>query len=209
MQLRPTTLPVWAEGGDKTQPSNSEINTGWPNSTIPPSRQRFNWVLNFLANGLRYLLQRGISEWDASETYPIGGKVSYGPLEYKAITANTNKQPDISTSDWVVWGFTASNFAASKGANGYKTEPNGVITQWGGGTTVAGTVNITFPIAFPTACRRIILVDNNSGAWSATNLTVFGSSSKNTTGATIKSLSWNGSAFAPAVGDFDYIAIGD
>lgn len=208
-QIRPATLPVWAEGGDKTQPSNSEINNGWPNSTIPPSRQRFNWILNYVANAVRYWLQRGIAEWDSAETYPIGGKVTYGAFEYKALTANTNKQPDTNTSDWDLTGFTMANFAAVKGASGHKIEPNGVVTQWGAGTTVGGTVNISFPIAFPTACRRLVLVDNNASGWGPSNLTVFGVASKSINGATVKSMNWNGSAYLASVGDFDYIAIGD
>lgn len=150
-QIRPTTLPVWAEAGDKAQPSNSEINNGWPNSTIPPSRQRFNWILNFLANGMRYLLQRGIAEWDSAESYPIGAKVTYGALEYKSLTANTNKQPDTNPSDWDIWGFTASNFSALKASNGYQKLPSGVIVQWASGVDqgAAGNQTITLPVAFP------------------------------------------------------------
>lgn len=208
-QPRPTTLPVWADTGDKAQPSNSEISNGWPNTTVPPSRQRFNWILNFIANGMRYLLQRGIADWDAAEEYPVGGKVTHAGLEYKALQVSTNKNPASEPTYWVRWGFTADDFESVNAGVGRQEVANKTIIQWGNGTTVAGTANIVFSQAFPNACRRIIVVDNNAVAWGASNLTVFGVSARSASGATIKSLTWNGAAFSPAVGDFDYIAIGD
>lgn len=55
--------------------------------------------------------------------------------------------------------FQGSN--QSKAANGYQKLPGGVIVQWGGTRPgdISGTDsgNITFPIAFPTACRRVII----------------------------------------------------
>lgn len=55
--------------------------------------------------------------------------------------------------------FQGSN--QSKAANGYQKLPGGVIVQWGGSRPgdISGTDsgNITFPIAFPTACRRVII----------------------------------------------------
>lgn len=106
---KPPVLPAWAESGDKVQPSNAEIQTGWPLSNVPPARQRWNWLLNFLANGVRYLTRRGIADWGADETYEIGDRVQ-GPdgLTYKALTQNTNKTPASNPSDWTRWGFTAS-----------------------------------------------------------------------------------------------------
>lgn len=48
-----------------------------------------------------------------------------------------------------------ASFANSLGANGYQKFPGGLILQWGSIGTVAGRVAVTFPIAFPTACRGI------------------------------------------------------
>ena len=45
-------------------------------------------------------------------------------------------------------------FSASIGSNGYQKLPSGLIIQWGylvTGTTSAGNVVVTFPVAFPTA----------------------------------------------------------
>jgi phage-related tail fiber protein len=106
---KPPVLPAWAEAGDKVQPSNAEIQAGWPLSNVPPARQRWNWLLNFLANGIRYLTRRGLPDWGADETYEIGDRVQ-GPdgLTYKALTQNTNKTPAVNPTDWARWGFTAA-----------------------------------------------------------------------------------------------------
>jgi hypothetical protein len=58
---KPLPLPVWAESGEKVQPSNAEIAEGWPLSATPPSRQRFNWILGYSAQIGRYLMQNGIA----------------------------------------------------------------------------------------------------------------------------------------------------
>lgn len=100
---RPVIIPPWAETGDKsTQPSDSDIQAGWPLTTTPPSRQKFNWLLNFLANGVRYLTSRGVADWSASETYAknsvcIGDD---GRLYQSIQASNLNNIPSISASYW-------------------------------------------------------------------------------------------------------------
>lgn len=102
---KPAVLPPWAESGDTVQPTNAEIQAGWPAGATPPSRQRFNWVLRYCMNGVRYLTRRGLSDWDAAETYAIGDRV-VGPtgLTYESLTTNTNKTPAANPSHWRRWG---------------------------------------------------------------------------------------------------------
>lgn len=70
---KPPVLPAWADTAanpaDIVQPTNPQISAGWPLSTTPPSRQRWNWVLNFCMNAVRYFSRRGIADYDATETY--------------------------------------------------------------------------------------------------------------------------------------------
>lgn len=72
---KPPVLPPWADtaapGTDKVQPTDAEIAAGWLSSTTPPSRQRFNWILNFCANAVRYFSRRGLTDWDSAETYQL------------------------------------------------------------------------------------------------------------------------------------------
>jgi hypothetical protein len=101
---RPTVLPTWAEAGDKVQPTEAEIQTGWPLTNVPPSRQRFNWLQNYLMNGIRYLARRGVSDWSSDETYEIGDRViGADGYTYKALVQNTNKTPAANPGEWMLW----------------------------------------------------------------------------------------------------------
>lgn len=111
---KPPVIPSWAEAGDKVQPSNAEIQAGWPLSSIPPSRQRFNWLLNFLANGIRYFTRRGLPDYDAAETYMTGDRIigDDGKTYRSLIDNNTAQTPSTSPTKWERWGFTFDEFLA-------------------------------------------------------------------------------------------------
>ena len=48
--------------------------------------------------------------------------------------------------------------AESLAANGYVTLSNGLVIQWGSFTCAANTsTTVTFPLAFPTACRSVVV----------------------------------------------------
>lgn len=111
---KPPVLPAWAESGDKVTPSNAEIQVGWPMSSIPPSRQRFNWLLNFLANGIRYFSRRGLPDYDENETYMTGDRIigDDGKTYRSLIDNNTAQVPSTSPTKWERWGFTFNEFFA-------------------------------------------------------------------------------------------------
>ena len=83
----------------------------------------------------------------------------------------------------VIAGITVSDFTGSNqslAANGYQKLPGGLILQWGTATVndSVGGVAVTFPVAFPTACRTanaICTLDNSamSGAAPGTTSVVF------------------------------------
>lgn len=102
---KPPVLPPWAETApDNTQPTNPELQAGWPLSALPPTRQRFNWILNFLANGVRYLTRRGIADWASTEPYEVGDYARGGDGNtYRAIADHTNQAPPNATY-WELWG---------------------------------------------------------------------------------------------------------
>ena len=75
---------------------------------IPPM-EWFNFLFKRADEKFGYLLQRGLSEWSSTQTYPEGALVQYKNLTYKAKRENTNKKPDAAQSnDWQRWGFTQS-----------------------------------------------------------------------------------------------------
>lgn len=110
---KPPVLPAWAESGDKVTPSNAEIQVGWPLSSIPPSRQRFNWLLNFLANGIRYFSRRGLPDYDAAETYMTGDRIigDDGKTYRSLIDNNTAQTPSAQPSKWEEWAPSLSRLA--------------------------------------------------------------------------------------------------
>jgi hypothetical protein len=114
---RPNVLPVWAEAGDKVAPSNGEIALGWMAGPTPPARQRFNWVLGWLMNGVRYLSRRGLGDYDPTETYMIGDRIigDDGETYRSLVDNNTGHTPSTAAAFWGAWGSATAqtiNFAA-------------------------------------------------------------------------------------------------
>lgn len=63
----------------------------------------------------------------------------------------------------------ASAFGSSLSANGYQKLPSGLIIQWGYISSIGpgGGVTVTFPVAFPNACRNINMTVGWNGATSS------------------------------------------
>lgn len=105
---------VFASSAEQGEVSNfPDIGRGWGVSFdqtggIPPM-EWFNFLFKRNDEKFGYLFQRGLSEWSATQEYPIGALVQYKNLTYKAKRANTNKKPEQADSlDWQRWGFTQS-----------------------------------------------------------------------------------------------------
>lgn len=152
---KPTVLPAWAEsagGADVLQPSNAEIQAGWPLSNVPPSRKRFNWVLKYLAQGVRYLLQRGIPEWDSAEDYRINDRVqgSNGKT-YRCIQAGVNQDPTTQTAYWALWGSDGRDdqLQLTTAFTTAGTAPNFTLTPVPAPTAL--TANLRFRVKFHAA----------------------------------------------------------
>lgn len=140
---KPPVLPVWADTGDKTQPSDAELAVGWPVSNIPPARQRFNWFFNFCANAVRYLTRRGIPDWAADETYLIGDRTQWtdGKTYVSLANANINYPPGSNPGVWDQWGLTGS--VAAGFATQVQVQNNSLAYAAGGGSANAYTATFT------------------------------------------------------------------
>ena len=97
---KPLLAPVWAETGETVRPTDAEISEGWPLSATPPSRQRFNWILGWLAQNVAYLRQSGIPPWDPEEGYPADAVVIHNHGLWVSKRENTNVEPGTSPDDW-------------------------------------------------------------------------------------------------------------
>lgn len=89
----------------------------------------------------------------------------------------------------ILGGFGSASFSKSFGTSGYQKLPSGLIIQWGSGSTAAdGSIAVTFPIAFPTACVGIH--GTHAGSGMAAMIEVFGT--RSTTGVTTKTFNDSG-----------------
>lgn len=186
---RPPVLPSWAETGDTTQPTNLEIQEGWPLTDEPPTRQRFNWAFNLFHNAVNYFGRRGIADYSADETYAIYDRVmaSNGKTYSSLENANIDNEPSASPTKWARWGFTlaeliAEIFVQNLVSNGYLKFPGGFILQWGQGTSAAnGKLAVTWPVAFTVALAAggthigtsavVVILDNSGGGTGITTTT--------------------------------------
>jgi hypothetical protein len=80
---------------------------------VKPPLGFFNWLFWFLTMGVRYLLTRGVADWDASEdSYSTGAFVQAtdGKIYKLTGTATAGTQPQSDLSNWQLW--VASPIAA-------------------------------------------------------------------------------------------------
>lgn len=162
--VKPTVRQAWAEtatGTDIQDPGNTFAAAGWPIGQKPP-RQYMNWVLNYCFEGIRYLCQSGVVDWDVAETYPVGS-VARGPdgILYRSIAANNvghtpSSSPTQWGSPWVVTPANGSNdnsvattawaktnllaagapFSALSGSINNGQVPLSAVTQWQGSLAI-------------------------------------------------------------------------
>ncbi len=102
---KPAVRDAWADSaasGDITDPGNSFVAAGWLSSTTPPARQYWNWALNYPSEGVRYLMQRGVVDWDTLETYAVGAVVRYtdGNLYQSLSASNIGNIPASGSAYW-------------------------------------------------------------------------------------------------------------
>lgn len=74
---KPSVRSSWgqtATPSDTQDPGDTYASKGWQIGIKPP-RQYFNWVLNYIFAGVRYLCQVGVATWDAAEQYAPGALV--------------------------------------------------------------------------------------------------------------------------------------
>lgn len=115
---KPPVGPAWGETagpGNIVTPDPAFVAAGWPLSGTPPSRQRFNWALNWCANAIRYIMQRGLPDYDAAETYRTGSIIlGSDNAAYKSLAdGNVGNDPTTSPASWVRWGLTIADVNAA------------------------------------------------------------------------------------------------
>lgn len=205
---RPDDVPAWAEAGDRVQPADAEIQEGWPLSPVPPSRQRFNWILNFVANAVRYFTQRGVSEWDTDEDYPQFGRVQHTGVTWVALLANSGVEPGTDAATWERWGYSETELAAFNDAYLTKSVAGGanvVLTASEAKKAIfnfTGLLTANINVTIPGAAKRFVVRNNTTGAFTLTVKTAAGAGISVLQGS-VASLFCDGvvTDYAPKTGD--------
>lgn len=99
---------VWAENGNIEIPSSEKVEEGWV--IEKPLNEQMNWLQNRSDRMLQYINQRGIPEWDIRTEYPVNAHVARAGVIYKALSANTDKDPTLNTGIWEIAFVSYSDF---------------------------------------------------------------------------------------------------
>jgi len=143
---------------------------------------------------LTFVRKDAVTIPDASET--VKGKVELA--DATETRAMTDPALAVSPANYPA-PFTGAN--QSLAASGYQKLPGGLVLQWGTTTSISGDANlaITFPIAFPTACRSVV-VTGRLGSTTAGEGYSLGTNSYSTSGFTLYNDSNSQSAAWFAIG---------
>lgn len=120
---------IWSTQGEKIPPTAEKIRTGWGREMMPAEWQ--NWSVNRQDQGLAYLFQVGIPEWDAITNY-IGNKsvVMYNGSLYLAVIDSSNVEPTTNNSaSWQKLVDKSSTAVLKTSASGVAELPNGTTGQ--------------------------------------------------------------------------------
>ena len=115
---KPQFNSVWANAGVVLTPNSGKISTGWI-VEIPPY-EFDNWIQNRQDALLAHINQVGIPMWDATVEYQAGKSYIQGTTSgviYRAVTTNTNVNPELDIQgNWTV-AFQADGQALLKSQN--------------------------------------------------------------------------------------------
>ena len=115
---KPQFNNVWASSGTKLMPETTKILQGWV-VEIPPY-EFDNWIQNRQDALLAHINQVGVPMWDSTVEYQAGKSYIQGTTSgviYRAVTTNTNVNPELDIQgNWIV-AFQASGQALLKSQN--------------------------------------------------------------------------------------------
>lgn len=113
--------------------------------------------------GLAYIYEMGIAEWDSGTTYFTNSYVQLGGLIYRSlIDSNLNNSPSTSPLDWILWTPGTSWWGGNLGGESTTTQLNLTIpgfppnSQIPTGTTVTCFVGVAFGTFFTGGCTVAI-----------------------------------------------------
>lgn len=107
MTDKPDLTRIWAETADPTDIVDPNIDEagkfslGWL-AEIPPHTW-FNFLQNFITEGLAHFNEFGIAQWDSATAYPEGGwarSTVDDEVYVSLVVSNQNNEPSVSAAQW-------------------------------------------------------------------------------------------------------------
>jgi hypothetical protein len=158
----------WCESGTPTtdiDADGGDIAHGWPLSTEPPPRQRWNWVLWWLMKGVRHLLHIGVGPVVAGRSYAVGDVVCGNAYTgnrfrmYRCILAFTatsgpGSLPGTDTTHWAPMHYNQQDTDEA-----IDTKLGTLSGALAGGTiTASGTATVGYcrALRFPNSTEKIV-----------------------------------------------------
>ena len=112
------------------------VSAGWTQTTTPPARQFFNWVLNYVMDGVRYLCGQGVATWDTLETYVVGATtLGSDKVLYRCILQHSGRDPSS--------GGNPTYWAAPQVPTATSPQPVGTVSGFDNGKQIANTAFVT------------------------------------------------------------------
>lgn len=105
---------------------------------------------------------------------PLASPALTGTPTAPTAAAGTNNTQLATTAFVVANSVSTSEFVRNTGSIGYEKFPDGTIIQWGSVVSTNTFKTVTFPIAFPNACRQVIcgaLTSSSVGSGSVVSFT--------------------------------------
>jgi len=165
---KPTLTNVWASSGASNIADPGGVNdTGIPSGAKSIPRRWFNWVLHKIESPVRYLIARGVPDYDADEYYTVGDRVqkSIGgvyPATFLCFTPCHGAAPTGEDDDpnWMKWGYSAGDFAVAFAsaftaafADAFDSRLGTVSAEAETGTVTVTAVDDNATIAYRWVCR--------------------------------------------------------
>ena len=114
---KPALKTIWGSTAPTNLADPGGVNaTGIPADAKSIPRRWLNWILNRIETPIRYLMARGIADWDENEYYTVGDICSryiegQGHSTYRAWqNAHGADQGPPNDHHWIRWGFNADQF---------------------------------------------------------------------------------------------------
>lgn len=154
-ESRPDFTYKWASAGTVVTPSTGKVSLGWIKEK--PTQEYWNYIENRQDQGLAYLYQQGLPEWDSTIQYQSGSSfVSYLGKLYKAIQTGINKTPSSEPAYWAAV------------TNGINVKDYGAV----GNNSVDDSLAFTNAIAAASTTGGLVIIPTDNGEVYRVNITI-------------------------------------